>query len=571
MIMLFNSLQELSRLQKVVMYNCFTTEADINLFADTLQIEVTINSANSLACDLPHGIFVSLQVDSLGLYEPKVYVKDFDYNNPAKIIIRCLDASCSNIKNSKSGTVVIETKTKVTYIPAGSVRVSKGVMGNCFHDNDSFVELQQGAAILVLYPTAFCQDSIASIQGGVLKINPISRVKLYITQSDGSRSIFNEITVTAMQQAYVPTSKPLNTSTAIRIKLEQEDISKYFIQKVENGQLTKDSVLFQANIEIYTADAVPILKSAQVTMNLYKLMGISWAYDQFDLQILQKGFISLKKMGAQATIANNQIKALGITYYTIQYIFTYYDVAKTNQFRMRLFSSGLSNFLYNVNPTQNTCEARFPGQNCLELVQKLSQIPSSQLKAEIVYFYYKNDQYITNYTKVVDHIYGSCFTDGLLDYDVLTQKLNITFEQNFNSSYCSLLDNDLITIKILLGNNSQLLLTKTTDFVPGKQQFQVSGFNLTLKPEIRVQYFKSNLLQDAIALDTYIIYKNNKLLSSEIIMVAKILSVNLACTLLYLIYYFIIDVKLRKCIEKKQSMKKKLQEIDEVEQQSDAV
>ncbi|CAL6080598.1 Hypothetical_protein [Hexamita inflata] len=486
-------------------------------------------------------------------------------NSTSHNCIRCLDASCSNIKNSKSGTVVIETKTKVTYIPAGSVRVSKGVMGNCFHDNDSFVELQQGAAILVLYPTAFCQDSIASIQGGVLKINPISRVKLYITQSDGSRSIFNEITVTAMQQAYVPTSKPLNTSTAIRIKLEQEDISKYFIQKVENGQLTKDSVLFQANIEIYTADAVPILKSAQVTMNLYKLMGISWAYDQFDLQILQKGFISLKKMGAQATIANNQIKALGITYYTIQYIFTYYDVAKTNQFRMRLFSSGLSNFLYNVNPTQNTCEARFPGQNCLELVQKLSQIPSSQLKAEIVYFYYKNDQYITNYTKVVDHIYGSCFTDGLLDYDVSTQILNITINFNPTSSYCSLNTNDLVTIKIILGNNSQLLSTKNIDFVRNIQYFTISGYNLTLKPEIRVQYFKNNLLQDAVALDQYTIYKNNKLFSTEILIVVKILSINLVITIIYLIWHFVVFPKIKQCINKEQIkiLKRKQQEQNE--------
>ncbi|CAL5988452.1 Hypothetical_protein [Hexamita inflata] len=57
------------------------------MFADTLQITVTLSSTQSDSCDIPHGVFVSLQVDSLGTYEPGAYVQDFIYNSHQQIFL----------------------------------------------------------------------------------------------------------------------------------------------------------------------------------------------------------------------------------------------------------------------------------------------------------------------------------------------------------------------------------------------------------------------------------------------------------------------------------------------------
>ncbi|CAL5982754.1 Conserved_hypothetical protein [Hexamita inflata] len=234
--LIISSIAELTRLEKKPMYNCFTTSADINLFADTLQITVTLTSTKSASCDIPHGVFVSLQIDSLGSYEPSAYVQDFAYDSPQQIRLACADpVECAKIKAAESGTIVLETKTHATFVPAGSIRVSKGLSSSCFHDNDSFVELYQGAVVLVLYPTFTCKDSIAKDQMGQLKLNTLSKVKMYITYTDNSITIHDQLAITVQQDLFVPTLKVTASSTPVRIKLENPTIFKYFIQTISGG------------------------------------------------------------------------------------------------------------------------------------------------------------------------------------------------------------------------------------------------------------------------------------------------------------------------------------------------
>ncbi|CAL5988996.1 Conserved_hypothetical protein [Hexamita inflata] len=548
MMLFMLSLSELSRAEMKTMYNCFTTSADINLFADTLQITVTLTSTKSASCDIPHGVFVSLQIDSLGSYEPSAYVQDFAYDSPQQIRLACTDpVECAKIKAAESGTVVLETKTHATFVPAGSIRVSKGLSSSCFHDNDSFVELYQGAVVLVLYPTFTCKDSIASVQLGQLKLNILSKVKMYITYTDDSISIHDQLALTIEQDLFVSTVKVMASSTPVRIKLSNPTISKFFEQKMVNGVASKDMALFQANLEYLTTDATPLKKNAQVTVNFYKYMGITNAFSSMNLQLLNTGFLTSQTLGSFVNGANQLITDLGVTYYTFQYVFTTYDVSKTEQFRMRLFGFNRNYMFFDESSFQNTCEVNFPGQKCGLLLEKLHQIPISQLQAYLNYEFYKDEQFVTNYTIKIGNIYGSCFSTGELDYDYKTQLLKISFDQNMLSKSCALTKNDAVVVKIMLGNNSQVLKTLNVDFVPGTQKYEVFGFDLELQPHIHVQFFKDNRITDAIALQTYTVKFNNALINKEITTVLYILAANLVFVILYLTWFFFLSPKLKEC------------------------
>ncbi|CAL5982678.1 Conserved_hypothetical protein [Hexamita inflata] len=557
------TLSELTRAEKKTMYNCFTTSADINLFADTLQITVTLTSTKSASCDIPHGVFVSLQIDSLGSYEPSAYVQDFAYDSPQQIRLACTDpVECAKIKAAESGTVVLETKTHATFVPAGSIRVSKGLSSSCFHDNDSFVELYQGAVVLVLYPTFTCKDSIATDNLGQLKLNTLSKVKMYITYTDNSMTIHDQLAITVQQDLFVPTLKVTASSTPVRIKLENPTISKYFIQTMTNGVLSKDMILFQINIQQLTNDAVPILKNSQVTVNWYKLVGMTQLYSRFDIQILQNGFVFSREQGINANGEAAQLVALDVTSYEVLYIFTTYDVSQTEQFRMRLFALGAGTFLPSSLSVQSTCEARFSHQQCDTLLTKLNYYKTSSLKIQIVNMYYSHGTLVSNYTKVLDNIYFSCFTTGALNYNYKTKTLNIEFNQNTKSSSCQLVNNDALIVKVLLGNNSQVLKTESRDFKAGLQSFSVSGFDLSLQPEIRVQFFKDGKIMDAIAMSAYQIVSDNTLVTQEIVITIKILAVNLGIVVAYLLWHFV-GSKLVKSVSKPKLANSFVQQADD--------
>ncbi|CAL5988974.1 Conserved_hypothetical protein [Hexamita inflata] len=534
MIAFMLSLSELTRADKKTMYNCFTTSADINLFADTLQITVTLTSTKSASCDIPHGVFVSLQIDSLGSYEPSAYVQDFAYDSPQQIRLACTDpVECTKLKAAESGTIVLETKTHATFVPAGSIRVSKGLSSSCFHDNDSFVELYQGAVVLVLYPTFTCKDSIATDNLGQLKLNTLSKVKMYITYTDNSISIHDQLAITIQQDLFVPTLKVTASSTPVRIKLENPTISKYFIQTMTNGVLSKDMILFQANLEYFTNDAVPLKKNSQITMNIYKFTGIDQAFSQLNLQFVSNGFLTQQTIGPLTDAANQLIVSLGVTHYTYYYVFTMYDVEKTSQLWNRVFGNGFGIGTFSDASYHNTCNISYPGQACEQLQQQIKNVKVSDIKAFHVYQFYKNNQPILNYTKMIDNIYGSCFTDGQLIYNSKTRFLEIVFDQNFESMSCSLAKNDALVIVIKIGD-FQELKTINIDFIPGRQTFNLSKIDLSHQPEIRVHFLRNGKVQDAIAINNYVLQVNDRLVVKEIIITVKILAVNLSILLFYL-------------------------------------
>ncbi|CAL5988450.1 Hypothetical_protein [Hexamita inflata] len=186
---------------------------------------------------------------------------------------------------------------------------------------------------------------------------------------------------------------------------------------MKNGILSKDMILFQVNIQYLTNDAVQIIKNSQVTLNWYTQVGLTQLYDRFDIQILSNGFIFTKELGPLANNAINLMNTLGITSYEVQYIFTTYDVAQTEVFRMRLFAVGAGSYLPNANSVHSTCETRFTNQQCDVLLQKLNYYKASSLKIQIVNMYYSHDTLVTNYTKIIDNVYFSCFTTGNLIYN----------------------------------------------------------------------------------------------------------------------------------------------------------
>ncbi|CAL5988920.1 Conserved_hypothetical protein [Hexamita inflata] len=550
------SLSELNRLEKKPMYNCFTTSADINLFADTLQITVTLTSTKSASCDIPHGVFVSLQIDSLGSYEPSAYVQDFAYDSPQQIRLACTDpVECAKIKAAESGTIVLETKTHATFVPAGSIRVSKGLSSSCFHDNDSFVELYQGAVVLVLYPTFTCKDSIATDNLGQLKLNALSKVKMYITYTDNSISIHDQLTIAVQQDLFIPTSKVSASSTPLRVKLSNPTVSKYFEQTRINGVISKDMMYFQCNLHFLTATApTQLLINTQLTMNKYKLTELTGGYISFDMLILKNGYVSFRPMGANSVAINTYLRSLSITSYTFAYVFTTYDVGKTEEFRMRLIDHQISGYQFSWNPQQTQCE-RFPGQQCDLLFKKLLQIPKDQLHIQISYQFYSGEIQVTNYTKKIDHVYDSCFTEGEMDYDEKTMRLKMKVNWNQQSVYCQLFKNDAVEIKIILINSSQVLQTQNIDFKPGEQNFEITGFNMSLQPQVRIWFYKQGALQDSVAIYNYVVHNDNSLIQQEIQIIIIILAANLAFVLVYLLIYFAITPLIKQLRFRKRQVK----------------
>ncbi|CAL5986798.1 Conserved_hypothetical protein [Hexamita inflata] len=536
--LIISSMSELTRAEKKPMYNCFTTSADINLFADTLQITVTLTSTKSASCDIPHGVFVSLQIDSLGSYEPSAYVQDFVYDSPQQIRLACTDpVECAKLKAAESGTVVLETKTHATFVPAGSIRVSKGLSSSCFHDNDSFVELYQGAVVLVLYPTFTCKDQIATDNLGQLKLNTLSKVKIYITYTDNSISIHDQLAITIQQDLFVPTLKVTASSTPVRIKLENPTISKYFIQTMTNGVLSKDAMLFQINMQyVYNS----IIHNAQVTTNFYEYPGLQNVFSELDLQILNNGFLTQQKLGPSAAAANQLITDLQVTHYSYQYLLTTYDVSKTEQFSMRLFGLEHTYILFGEASFQNTCEASFPGQQCDKLLFKLNQMHLDELYLSLNFVFYKNDQVKINYTKIIDNIRGSCFSTGQIT--VKNRTAEIKFKHQ--AKQCSLSKNDAVEAKIIV--RGQIVQVENLDYLPGEQAFTLQGVDLEDTPEIRVQFFKEGRITDAIAISQYEVQKDNTLLSKQIYVVLIILAAHVGVLLVYvLMTYLVQNIKKR--------------------------
>ncbi|CAL5986390.1 Conserved_hypothetical protein [Hexamita inflata] len=553
MIYLICIFSELTRAQKVEIFNCFTNLADINLFADTKNIIITLQTTNNQACDLPHGIKVSLQIDSLGVYEPYTYVKDYDYATTTTIYLKCSNAGCSSIPSSASGIIIIESKTKVTRIPAGSVRVQRGAAHNCFNDNDTYSEQYQGYIILGTTPTYNCVDDIASTVNGVLTLNTVNAAKIYVTYSDDSMSIFQDVSVQTDADVFVPTTTITDSSVYLRIRFTHPSISQNFNQSISNDQITKDVKFIQFDLyfQVESLQPTSMIKVMQVTSNYYNLPGFPGAYQTLDLKVVGNGFLVQRSLGPNSASYNQELVSLGATSYVVEYIFSYADNARTDEFRVKLVArTTLPDSISFVNtPIQRTCEARFPNQNCSFVLQKLTTVDVSTLYSFMTFYYYAGTELVGNFSRMISTITDSCFSTGEANYDYHLQVLEIELNMNYKSQSCQLDKNDQIVVKILLANTSANMVidTKTIDYVPGIQKYQVTGIVIVGHPEIRIQYIRDNQLMDVASITEYVIHEDKTIFIQEIYIVLKILGVNFGVVLVYLIWIFAIYPVIVRC------------------------
>ncbi|CAL5970070.1 Hypothetical_protein [Hexamita inflata] len=290
----------------------------------------------------------------------------------------------------------MESKTEVTYIQTGIVEISRGKSSNCFNDNDSYVELYQGSVVAVLYPTFRCINVITTIQGQTTTLNTPFRAKVYITYTDNSLTIHDQLFITVEQSIFIPENKYTSQSIPVRIRLANSEISQYFEQKIINETITKDMKMFQVQLYFTTQNTItPVIKVTRTQMNFYLLAGIQNVFDKLKLMFLANGFVLQKQLGQYASIANQYLTNLGVDSYQIEYTFVTYDVNLTDQLRIRLIAKGLdNNLLFNNNSRLSNCQLRFPNQNCDELMEKLKQWDISQLTPYVTYHFYKGQQQV---------------------------------------------------------------------------------------------------------------------------------------------------------------------------------
>ncbi|CAL5975940.1 Conserved_hypothetical protein [Hexamita inflata] len=445
-------LNELSRSQKTEVFNCYDNKADINVFDDSKKIIITFNSMQEQNCLFPHGTHVSIHLDSLTTYEPNVFLYDYDYNSTQQISMVCKDLQCSNLGNTKTGMIIIESKTHITYLKVGSVRISRGQSTNCFHDNDSYVEILNGAVVAILYPTYACLESIVMPDTVTMKIPNYAQV--YLVYNDDTVSVHDPMTIEPISLVFYPQYVHEINQAAIRIKLSRPGISDSFIPSSSGIARSVKKVFVKLYFSTDESETTPLIKISQTTMNFYKFVGISSAYDSLSIQLTNDGFITRKTKGALMDQSNLFLKSLGVTSYVAEYVFTLFDVKNTDKFWFRLISPKTFTYLFNENHVQSSCSVRFPGQKCDELTRLLGQFDVSELQISVNFYFYANEQMVTNYSVVVSQITDSCFAESFLYYKQMEQIANIVINTNYKSKYCRIEENDAITIQISLENGT---------------------------------------------------------------------------------------------------------------------
>ncbi|CAL5974790.1 Conserved_hypothetical protein [Hexamita inflata] len=530
------SLMELSRSEKAQMYNCFDTKTDINLFADSGKIVVSIVSTQQQQCKIPHGVLMSLQIDSLGAYEPQIYLLDYDYNNTSEFTVLCDDPICSNLNTAKTALLIIETKTHITYVKVGSVRLANGLATNCFHDNESRVELLDGAIVTDFYPTYSCLNSIVIQQPGPLIMKTPDAAKVYIIYSDDSVSVHDPIIIDVLSANFVPTYVVTSSSATIRVKLSRAGISDHFIQSVMNGVITKAVKKIIVNL-LFTTDSI-LTKTTQTSVNYCKFAGIQNAYSQMSMQLIYGGFITRKVASPSMTAYNTLLTSQQVTSYASEYVFTLNDVNRTSVFWFRIIGSGLPNYLLNVNPVHSTCSARYPNQKCELLSEKLKQYKLSELSVRANFYYYKGAVLVNNYTVTIQKITDSCFSGGYLD--VNGNELIINVEQNKESVFCELEENDEVQVVVMWGNNT-VIKQFVLDYVPGDQKYSVNNIMIEGTPEIRVKFVRDSEFVDAISLQTYVFHQTSNVKQQSVLTLIYILITNLLFTITYIVWIFLIN------------------------------
>ncbi|CAL6015654.1 Hypothetical_protein [Hexamita inflata] len=303
-------------------------------------------------------------------------------------------------------------------------------------------------------------------------------VQVYLVYNDNTVSVHDPMTIDPISLVFDPQYVHESNQAAIRIKLSRPAISDGFIPSSSGIARSVKTVLIKLYFSTDESETTPLIKISQTTMNFYKFVGIASAYDSLSIQLTNDGLITRKTKGA---LMNLFLSSLGVTSYVAEYVFTLYDVNNTDKFWFRLISPKTFNYLFSENHVQSSCSVRFPGQKCNELTKLLSQFDVSE-QISINFYFYANEQMVTNYSVVVTQITDSCFAESMLHYKQMEQIANIVISANEKNKYCRIEENDALTIQISLENGT-VIKTFELDYVPGQQNYQI---DLGLKPAIQV-------------------------------------------------------------------------------------
>ncbi|CAL6115178.1 Hypothetical_protein [Hexamita inflata] len=180
----------------------------------------------------------------------------------------------------------------------------------------------------------------------------------------------------------------------------------------------------------------------------------------------------------------------------------------------------------------------------------LQKYTIKDLKAYLIYFFNKDQQVMSNFTVAFDNIFDSCFTDGLLDYNENgTMKVNVNV--NYKAKSCTLAVNDSVQAVISNAVSKQTLSTSTFVYQNESLSFEFPA-QITGNPEIRIQFFKSGVIQDAVALTSYTAHNNqNTNLMQQAQITGIILACNLGITIIYVYFKFCLVPHFKNCQQKK--------------------
>ncbi|CAL6079544.1 Conserved_hypothetical protein [Hexamita inflata] len=515
---IIQSILLLTRSQKDVMSNCFDQKADINIFTDTMQIFITVHSLRNELCDLPRGVLVSLFINGLGTYEPQVYAYDFDYFTTTQFVMNCTDPLCLNLKDSASGQIIIESKSDVVYIPAGSIRISQGHSEDCFYNDDTIAYIMKGGIQFKMYPTPACSNFITWIDAGVTKLLAPISARVYINYPDNTMTTHENLAMELTQDVFTPDS-----ATSLLFTVKNDNISKYFDKGLKFVRL--QLVYKQSDI----------LRIVETNTNQYGLLDLTNVYSSAEIQIQKNGFMLKTTPGLNMNAVNTKITNLGGNSAKIFVIMSLKNVSRTFEFRERIEAVFNGTYQFSDKPQPFSC-SDYSDQNCTEHLKKLMSYQLSEVSVSLAYYVYgPTYEVLTNYSIKVNKITDSCFDGGLIDYEQGKQTASVSVYLNTKSMYCVLVKDNLLTVRI-----TNTVTKETKDFQKIFQAKSLSfQLNLDLEgnPDLQVDIIRSSILEESIRIESYV-QKSNSLAGQMMQKVGYIWACDAGIVILYGIWMF---------------------------------
>ncbi|CAL6079596.1 Conserved_hypothetical protein [Hexamita inflata] len=516
--------QMITRAQKDVMSNCYDQTADVNMFTDTMQIIITVKSLKNKLCDLPQGVLVSLFINGLGSYEPQAYVYDYDYNTSTTFVVNCTDILCLNLKDSASGQIIIESKSDVVYIPAGSIRISQGHSEDCFYNDNTVAYVMKGGIQFKMYPTPTCSNFITWNDAGVTKLLAPFAARVYINYPDNTMTTHENLAMELTQAVFAPDTTP---ATPLLFTVKNDNISKYFDVKGLK-YFTLQLVYKPANI----------LRIVQTNTNQYGLLDLTDVYTSAEIQVQPNGFILKTVPGPNMDAANQKIRDLDTDSYLIYVVMTTKDVSRTFEFRERIRIVHNNTYQFTGQPQPYSC-SNYPNQKCAENLARFMSFNQDEVSVFLAYYMYApapSFAILTNYSIGITKISDSCFNGGIADYYKETKSVNVSINLNTKSAYCVLVKDDLLTVKVT-DTVSKEVKTFQMIYKAKAIQFSLSNFDLSGNPELQIDISRRNLLEESLRINQYVL-KTNSLTGKMMQIVGCIWAANIGCVILYAVWTF---------------------------------